>query len=379
MSGAKQSGKVLTAAHYDKFQWTTGSTCSKPALVTGKRRSYSLSQRHEGRYELIDHGVKALKCPQQVCGSGRIHIRDHADLQPRLCTLLWLPLLLFLLGLLQPALPADTFASFAPRHRRKPEARASRKDATAITGEQLGKLTSMRYSPSTASSNAPSPARSVLLALALLTANLYSVDELFAQESSPGAATPRLSPRVSEKAPQLPSKMQCEAEQTVGLHDYEGAPESYEPSTFFESKFELRINSVLTRHLAKRSEGAEGSEVRAEATPDLFLTMRPSKLSRNSEQSRKRPIELRCRQIQGQSGELGYSCSNTPPSEFLLINPGNLRFTRTSIGGWTFSDTQTDTQADTQKDTDEDDQTGANLGDDSLFVEYGTCESPGRK
>jgi len=155
---------------------------------------------------------------------------------------------------------------------------------------------------------------------------------------------------TQSETPKLPKKLQCEALQTAGLHDYAGAPEDYEPSTFVESKFELRINTVLTRHLASKSAGA------AEASPDLFLTMRPKNGS---------PIELRCRQIQGLSNQLGYSCTNTPPSELLLINPANLRFTRTSIGGWTFADTPPKAGADTE--------TGANLGDDSLFVEYGSC------
>ena len=155
--------------------------------------------------------------------------------------------------------------------------------------------------------------------------------------------------------------MQCQALQTVGLHDYDGAPESYQPSTFFESKFELRINNVLTRHLASRSPGA------AEATPDLFLTLRPT---RSGQANSDTPIDLRCRQIQGVGGELGYSCTNTPPSELLLINPASLRFTRTSIGGWTFADQPSNQQPN----TDENNEFAAHLGDDSLFVEYGSCE-----
>jgi len=127
-----------------------------------------------------------------------------------------------------------------------------------------------------------------------------------------------------------------------------------------ESSFELRINTVLTRHLAANSTSA------AEATPDLFLTMRP----RNEN-----PVELRCRQIQGRGGEFGYSCTNTPPSELLLINPENLRFTRTSIGGWTFADSPDRKSAldDSPSGNSSTDELSENLGDDSLFVEYGTC------
>ncbi len=173
-----------------------------------------------------------------------------------------------------------------------------------------------------------------------------------------GLSLPALAQDSAVKNPQLPQKMQCQALQTVGLHDYAGAPESYEPSTFFESRFELRINTVLTRHLAATDSGLN------DASPDLFLTLRP----RNAA-----PIELRCRQVQGRSGELGYSCTNTPPSELLLINPANLRFTRTSIGGWTFSDTDVPAGPSGAAPLPESSTTGANLGDDSLFVEYGTC------
>ena len=148
----------------------------------------------------------------------------------------------------------------------------------------------------------------------------------------------------------LPGKLSCQALQTAGLHDYAGAPEHYEPSTFFESRFDLRINRVLTRHLAEREPGV------AEATPDLYLTLTPRNAS---------SIELRCRQVQGRGGEFGYSCTNTPPSELLLINPNTMRFTRSSIGGWVFADSDAAERADDQ---------AATLGDDSLFVEFGTCE-----
>ena len=102
----------------------------------------------------------------------------------------------------------------------------------------------------------------------------------------------------------LPAKLTCQASQTAGLHDYAGAPEDYEPSTFFESKFKLAINKVLMQHLAPEQSVASNPT-------DLFLTMLP----RNED-----PIELRCRQVQGAPGELGFSCVNSPPSELLLIN-----------------------------------------------------------
>jgi hypothetical protein len=147
--------------------------------------------------------------------------------------------------------------------------------------------------------------------------------------------------------------MRCIALQTAGLHDYAGLPEHYEPSTFFESKFELQINQVLTQHLASESTGAMPSPSdAAAAAPDLYLTMLP----RNDQ-----PIELRCRQIRGATAQYGFSCVNTPPSEMLLINAENRRFTRTSIGGWTFTGPATEGDADAQS-------------ADSLFVEYGRCE-----
>lgn len=189
---------------------------------------------------------------------------------------------------------------------------------------------------------------------------------LFAWFAATGhAATPAASAA-------LPGKMRCQAIQTAGLHDYAGAPESYEASTFFESKFDLRINKVLTRHLAGSNPGM------AEATPDLFLTMLPSP----SSQGNVSPVELRCRQVQGQSKELGYSCSNTPPSELLLINPANLRFTRASIGGWTFSDSPAGSanpgaagpdDATADEDSYQPATSGEHLGNDSLFVEFGNC------
>lgn len=216
----------------------------------------------------------------------------------------------------------------------------------------------------------------------------------------------------AELAATLPKRLTCSALQTAGLHDYAGAPEDYEPSTFFESKFKLAINKVLMQHLAPEQSVASNPT-------DLFLTMLP----RNDE-----PIELRCRQVQGAPGELGFSCVNTPPSELILINANSLRFTRSSIGGWVFGSAPIDPTASSsaqpanegvRDDLDHDgldqngldqnglDQNGAQthrstaqavdvdstannaaapspqsspealnpgLADDSLFVEYGVCE-----
>ena len=175
------------------------------------------------------------------------------------------------------------------------------------------------------------------------------------------ALTP-LAARAAELRATLPAKLTCQASQTAGLHDYAGAPEDYEPSTFFESKFKLAINKVLMQHLAPEQSVASNPT-------DLFLTMLP----RNED-----PIELRCRQVQGAPGELGFSCVNSPPSELLLINAVSLRFTRSSIGGWVFGSSKSITQDDGDgalgSATDDPIKDNPGLADDSLFVEYGGCE-----
>jgi len=203
------------------------------------------------------------------------------------------------------------------------------------------------------------PAPNTLLPLAMMVVITASLLALSSRADTDASASTN----------SLPGKLRCEAVQTAGLHDYDGAPERYEPSTFFESKFNLRINKVLTRHLAASNPG------KAEATPDLFLTMLPSP----SSQGTTSPVELRCRQVQGQNRELGYSCSNTPPSEMLLINPANLRFTRASIGGWTFGDSPSwadaeDTATGDPVSQPPNENAGEHLADDSLFVEFGSCE-----
>ena len=136
----------------------------------------------------------------------------------------------------------------------------------------------------------------------------------------------------------LPNKLSCHATQTAGFHDYsssdqEDDKESYEPVVFFESEFILAVNQVLTRHLAA-SEGV-----------DVYLTFSTDE----------NLVELRCLLVRGIGDARGLSCSNEPPAEMLLINLGNLRFTRTSIGGWTFTGAEVNTSG------------------DSIFVEYGQC------
>lgn len=131
----------------------------------------------------------------------------------------------------------------------------------------------------------------------------------------------------------LPEKLTCTAVQTAGFHDFPHNDEHYEPVSFFESSFELKVNRVLLRHLKPGTDA------------DLYLTL----IDEDDH------IELKCRQIRGTGGATGVSCANIPPSELLLVNTENLRFTRTSIGGWTFA------------------AAAENTAGDSIYVEYGTC------
>jgi hypothetical protein len=136
----------------------------------------------------------------------------------------------------------------------------------------------------------------------------------------------------------------CTPEQTGGFHDYPGGEERYEPALFHPRPFELKENEVLTMTLA----GTEGA-------PDLFATLTVT-LPDNGGQEL---TELECRQVRGADGSLGFSCVNLPPSEMLLINAQTFRFTRTSVGGWTFAGA------------------AGNLNGDSIFVEYGSCRPAG--
>ena len=162
-------------------------------------------------------------------------------------------------------------------------------------------------------------------------ASLAVVVFVFAIES----VSQGLAATASNTVRDLPDKLVCRATQTAGFHDYTHDEGSYEPVVFFESKFNLAVNKVLTQHLAA-SEGV-----------DVYLTF----------STEENLVELSCLQVRGIGDTHGLSCSNEPPAEMLLINLNNLRFTRTSIGGWTF--------------------TGAEVNDsgDSIFVEYGQCVS----
>ena len=132
----------------------------------------------------------------------------------------------------------------------------------------------------------------------------------------------------------------CQAEQTVGLHDFaeedEQFEERYELIRFFESKFELRENKTF-------------NELMGQEDGRYYLSMKAHDSLEIS--------EFTCDSVRGRNGQEGLSCRNTPPSEIIMINKSTLRFTRSAVGAWTFF-------------TPSDHDTGA-----SLFVEYGQCET----
>ncbi len=127
--------------------------------------------------------------------------------------------------------------------------------------------------------------------------------------------------------------------QTAGFHDFPHNDEAYEAVVFMESEFTLRINQALMRYLA------------SDSPYDVFLTLRDED----------EIVDLRCNIVRGADNARGVSCSNTPPSELLLLNAETLRFTRTSIGGWTFTGA---------------DGAAATSGN-SIYVEYGLCTPRG--
>lgn len=140
-----------------------------------------------------------------------------------------------------------------------------------------------------------------------------------------------------EDALRLP--LDCMAEQTGGFHDYPEDEEAYEPALFHPQKFVLEENLVFMLNLSAGDDAA-----------DLYLTLRSTSAGNPEDDT-----ELECRRVRGARDGFGFSCVNLPPSEMLLINAQTLRFTRTSVGGWTFVGAS-----------------DAHNGD-SIFVEYGQC------
>jgi len=133
---------------------------------------------------------------------------------------------------------------------------------------------------------------------------------------------------------ELPNELVCQAVQTAGFHDYPHNEEAYESVVFYESRFRLQRNEVLMKHLE------------ADSPFDAFLTLRDDE----------HIVELRCANLRGAGNARGLSCVNAPPSDLLLLNLDNLRFTRTAIGGWTFTGADESTAG------------------ESIYVEYGQCE-----
>ena len=149
---------------------------------------------------------------------------------------------------------------------------------------------------------------------------------------------------IANAEPATLPPLDCVAEQTGGFHDYPAEGERYEPALFHPQAFRLSENTVFMLNLLE-------SERRA----DLYLTLESAAAATPGTEPP--ATELECRQVRGADGSTGYSCVNLPPSEMLLINARTLRFTRASVGAWTFAE-----------------PTAAEAGD-SIFVEYGQCKA----
>ena len=149
------------------------------------------------------------------------------------------------------------------------------------------------------------------------------------------------------------------AEGTAGFHDYPRDEESYQAALFVPSRFALAENAALAFAFA-----GDGTAADRYVTLTLAPPPPPPAAAGEVEPDEAAspppvtpPIEMECRDVRGAGGSRGISCNNLPPSELLLLNRQNLRYTRTSVGGWTF-------QGATE-----------NLAGDSIFVEYGSCTS----
>ena len=138
----------------------------------------------------------------------------------------------------------------------------------------------------------------------------------------------------SSSVAQVPDRMQCLSEKTVGLHDYPLTAESYEPVVFDESSFSLKLNKSLMKFLPDQQINV------------VYFTFRNAN----------KLMELTCRRVTGARQSYGLSCTDNPPAEMILINSDTLRYSRSSIGGWTFLGAKEKTSG------------------NSIFVEYGHCE-----
>ena len=142
---------------------------------------------------------------------------------------------------------------------------------------------------------------------------------------------------VDESTTWLPAH--CVPIETIGLHDdaegEEEAIEVFQPAKFKSTPFTLRENVTLNELLAESEDVSQFVTMQLEDTVELF--------------------EFACRTVLGANRELGYSCTNSPPSDILMINPKTMRFTRAAIGSWTFPSDSTVRDG------------------SSLFVELGQC------
>ena len=152
--------------------------------------------------------------------------------------------------------------------------------------------------------------------------------------------------------------LDCQAEQTGGFHDDPGGEESYAPALFHPQKFTLEENLVFMMNLEE-----------SEGNVDLYLTMTREFTTSDGAEPVLDTTELECRRVRGAGNAVGYSCVNVPPSEMLLINAGTLRFTRTAVGGWTFSRTAEIAEGESAEEEAH--------GGDSIFVEFGQCQEAG--
>ena len=161
---------------------------------------------------------------------------------------------------------------------------------------------------------------------------------------------------ATDERPGLPP-LDCQAEQTGGFHDDPGGEESYAPALFHPQRFTLEENVVFMMNLGS-----------VEGNADLYLTMTREVAAAEGEAPVVDETELECRRVRGANDAVGYSCVNVPPSEMLLLNATSLRFTRTAVGGWTFSGPAAATAEPSEAEAPVDPP-----GGDSIFVEFGQC------
>lgn len=142
----------------------------------------------------------------------------------------------------------------------------------------------------------------------------------------------------------------CTADNTAGLHDYPESTtevrEAYEPVTFVPNEFRLKTNQALMMQV----------QLLGEPALDHFVVLNEGKET----------TEWQCQQVRG-----GLSCMNQPPSKILLLNTDSFRFSRASIGGWTFAGAPKSVPSNklaTPSDSQPEIRSGA-----SLYVEAGSC------